>query len=129
MWIDRLSLPERRMLTDTVFSLISTLDSETVDPLVQDFTRSTVKLFSAFRRLEPGVRSEMRRMLGELFSSGASEAARMLLTVTFRVFGELPPLTLHHERSEDKPAETLTETSTETSMETLTETSTETPTS
>lgn len=106
LWIDRLSLPERRMLTDTVFGLIATLDSETVDPLVQDLPRSSVKLFSAFRRLEPGVRSEMRRMLGELFSSGASEAARMLLTVTFRVFGELPPVTLHRERAEDQPEET-----------------------
>ena len=110
LWIDRLSLPERRMLTDTVFGLISTLDPETVDPLVQDLPRSSMRLFSAFRRLEPDVRTEMRRMLGELFSSGASEAARMFLTVTFRVFGELPPVTLHHERPEEKPEVTLEET-------------------
>jgi len=104
-WIDRLSLDERRMLTNTVFGLISTLDSETVDPLVQDFPRSSVRLFSAFRRLEPETRSEMRRMLGDLFSSGASEAARVLLPVTFRVFGDLPPVTLHPAPADDDPRE------------------------
>lgn len=83
-WIDRLTLDDRRFLTDTVFGIIATLDGETIDPLVQDLTGSTVKLFSAFRRLPPDTRAQTRRLLGELFTSGASEAVRLLLPGTFR---------------------------------------------
>lgn len=83
-WIDRLTLEDRRFLTDTVFGIIATLDGETIDPLVQDLTGSTVKLLSAFRRLPPDTRAQTRRLLGELFTSGASEAVRLLLPGTFR---------------------------------------------
>jgi hypothetical protein len=83
-WIDKLSLEERRMMTDTVFHLISTLDAETVDPLVQDWPASSLKLIGAFHKLEPDIRAGMRRLLGDLFSSGASEAVRMLLPAAFR---------------------------------------------
>lgn len=87
-WIDQLSLAERKFLTDTVFRVIATLDPETIDPLVQDFTASTIKLFAAFRKLEPETRTRARRMLGELFSSGASEAVRLILPGTFRRKGK-----------------------------------------
>lgn len=87
-WIDGLTTDDRRFLTETVFRLIATVDSETIDPLVQDFAGSSLKLFSAFRKLEPQTRMEMRRMLGDLFSSGASEAARMLLPSALRRFVE-----------------------------------------
>ncbi|NLI20612.1 MAG: DUF2974 domain-containing protein [Clostridiales bacterium] len=89
-WIDGLSLSERRMLTDTVFRLIAAVDPETVDPLVQNLPGSTVKLIAAFRKLEPEARSELRRLLGELFASGANEAARMLLPAAFRRLVEAP---------------------------------------
>ncbi|MCE5344459.1 MAG: DUF2974 domain-containing protein [Eubacteriales bacterium] len=88
-WIDKLSLSERRMLTDTVFHVISTLDTETFDPLVQDWPASSLKLIGAFRKLEPEIRTEMRRLLGDLFSSGASETARLLLPAVFRHSGEI----------------------------------------
>ena len=83
-WIDRLTLEDRRFLTDTTFRVIATLDGDTIDPLVQDLPGSTVKLYSAFRRLEPDTRAQARRLLADLFTSGASEAVRMLLSVTFR---------------------------------------------
>ncbi len=89
-WIDRLTADDRRFLSDTVFRIISTLDGETVDPLVQNLPGSTVKLFSAFRRLEPDTRARARRILGELFTSGASETVRLLLPSTFRRFAETP---------------------------------------
>ena len=89
-WIDRLSTPDRQLLTHTVFRLISEVDPETIDPLVQNPTASSLRLISAFRRLEPETRAEMRRMLTDLFSSGASEAVRMLLPGTFRRFVETP---------------------------------------
>ncbi|MEA4929119.1 MAG: Mbeg1-like protein [Candidatus Limiplasma sp.] len=93
-WIDRLSLPDRRLLTDTTFRLISTLDPETIDPLVQDLPASSFKLMAAFRHLEPETRAAMRRMLGDLFSSGANEAVRTLLPGTFRRFVETPATAL-----------------------------------
>ena len=82
-WIDRLTVEDRQFLTETTFRVISALDTETIDPLVQDFTASTVKMFGAFRKLEPETRQQARRMLGELFTSGASEAVRLLLPGTF----------------------------------------------
>jgi hypothetical protein len=90
-WIDALSLDQRRLLTDTAFRLISVLDGETVDPLVQEWPASSIKLFAAFRRLEPEVRSETLRLLGDLFSSKASDAARALLPAAFRRIGEESP--------------------------------------
>ncbi len=83
-WIDTLTLEDRRLLTDTVFRLISSLDPETVDPLVKDLPASSIRLFAAFRKLEPETRAEMNRLLGGLFTSGASEAARAILPATFR---------------------------------------------
>ena len=83
-WIDRLTLQDRQLLTETTFRIISSIDPDTIDPLVQNLPGSSLKMFSAFRKLEPETRVEMRRMLGELFSSGASEAVRMLLPGTFR---------------------------------------------
>ena len=89
-WIDSLTLDDRRMLTDAVFRIISSINPETIDPLVQDPAGSSLRMFSAFRRLEPETRAKVRRMLGELFASGANEAARMLLPGTFRRFAEMP---------------------------------------
>jgi hypothetical protein len=97
-WIDGLSLAERRMLTDTVFRLISSLDSETVDPLVRDFPASSIRLFAAFRRLEPETRAEMRRLLNGLFASGANEAARVLLPAALRRFVDAPDRLSSRER-------------------------------
>lgn len=88
LWIDRLTPDDRFFLTETVFRIISTLDAETIDPLVQDPAGSTVRMFSAFRRLEPETRVRTRRILGDLFTSGANEAARLLLPGTFRRFVE-----------------------------------------
>lgn len=45
---------------------------------------SSIRLFAAFRKLEPETRAEMNRLLGGLFTSGASEAARAILPATFR---------------------------------------------
>ena len=89
-WIDRLSMEDRRFLTETTFRVISTIDPETIDTLVQNIPGNSLKIFSAFRKLEPDVRTEIRRMLGELFSSGASETVRILLPGTFRRFIENP---------------------------------------
>lgn len=83
-WIDHLSLEDRRKLTDTVFYIVSALDSDTVDPLMQDFPASSRKLFNAFRKLDPETRAHTRRIIGDLFSSGASEAAHLLLPATMR---------------------------------------------
>ncbi len=83
-WIDRLTLDDRRFLTDTVYSIVATLDGETVEPLFQDLPGSTVKLYSAFRRLPPEKRAQLRRLMGELFTSGANEAVRLLLPGTVR---------------------------------------------
>lgn len=107
-WIDHLTTDDRRMLTQTVFRLIATVDSETIDPLVQDFAGSSIKLFSAFRKLEPETRTEMRRMMGDLFSSGASEAARTLLPSALRRFVESPaPVTELVEKVKAKQEELL----------------------
>jgi len=107
-WIDRLTIDDRQLLTETVFRLISVVDSETLDPLVQDITGSSIKLFSAFRKLEPETRTEMRRMLGDLFSSGASEAARTLLPSAIRRLVESPaPVTDLVEKVKSKQEELL----------------------
>ena len=103
-WIDRLTLSQRQLLTDTVFRLVSTLDPETIDPLVQDFTLSSLRLVAAFRRLEPETRGEMRRMLLDLFSSGASEAARLLLPATLRRFVEPAPAAPENENDGSQPS-------------------------
>ena len=47
-------------------------------------------MLSAFRTLEPETQSRMRKMLSDLFSSGASEAARAILPGTFRHVPESP---------------------------------------
>jgi len=90
-WIDGLSLEERRLLTDTVFRVIASLDSESLDPLVTDFTASSLTMLSAVRKLEPETRAEMRRMIRELYATGAGEAVRMLLFAVFRRAAESAP--------------------------------------
>ena len=90
LWIDNLTLDDRQLLTDAVFRIISSIDPETIDPLVQDPAGSSIRMLSAFRRLEPETRVRVRKMLGDLFASGANEAARMLLPGTFRRIAELP---------------------------------------
>ena len=90
LWIDRLTLDDRQMLTDTVFGMIATLDTETFDPVLQDIPGSSLKLLHAFRKLEPERRTHLVKVMGELFSSGASEAVRMLLPSALRHFIENP---------------------------------------
>jgi hypothetical protein len=84
LWLDHLTLADRLFLIDTVYRIVATLDGETLEPLLQDFAGSTVRLFSAFTQLEPDTRARTRRLLGELFASGASETVRLLLPGTFR---------------------------------------------
>ena len=90
LWIDNLTLDDRHLLTDAVFRIISSIDPETIDPLVQDPAGSSIRMLSAFRRLEPETRVRVRKMLGDLFASGANEAVRMLLPGAFRHIAELP---------------------------------------
>ncbi|HNW87024.1 MAG TPA: DUF2974 domain-containing protein [Candidatus Limiplasma sp.] len=89
-WIDRLSMEDRRLLTETVFRLISAVDPEMIDTLVQDIPGNSVKMVSAFRKLEPEVRVEMRRMLSDLFTSSANETVRKLLPAVFRRASDNP---------------------------------------
>ncbi|MDD3213495.1 MAG: DUF2974 domain-containing protein [Eubacteriales bacterium] len=89
-WIDGLTLDDRRMLTETVFRIISAIDSENLDPLVQDFTGSSLKMLGAVRRLEPERRADMRRIMHELYASGAGEAVRMLLYAVVQRAAESP---------------------------------------
>lgn len=89
-WIDSLTLEDRRMLTETVFRIISAIDSENLDPLVKDFTGSSLKMFGAVRKLEPERRADMRRLMRELYASGAGEAVRMLLYAVIQRAAESP---------------------------------------
>ncbi len=97
-WIDGLSLEQRKTLTDAVFRIISSLDSDTLSPLVTDLASSSLKMLGAVRRLDPETRAEVRRMLRDLYELGAGEAMRMLLyAVTRRAADASAPL--EHEGS------------------------------
>jgi len=89
-WIDGLSLEQRRKLTDTVFRVISALESDTLNPLVTDLASSSLKMLGALRKLDPETRAEMRRMLGELYALGAGEAVRMLMFAVTRRAADSP---------------------------------------
>ncbi|HPJ01918.1 MAG TPA: DUF2974 domain-containing protein [Candidatus Limiplasma sp.] len=83
-WLDQQSQEERRFMVDVIFKIVSGIGIDNVSPLIEDFKGNTLKMFSAFNRLELETRVRAMRLLAGLLSTEAGFAVRQLLANVFR---------------------------------------------
>ncbi len=78
-WLAGMDKEERRLLVDTLYSVVDAAQAELVTDLADDWRDSAGKILEAIRELAPDVKRNVRRMIRSLFSTGASEVVRAIL--------------------------------------------------
>jgi pimeloyl-ACP methyl ester carboxylesterase len=84
LWLDQHSQEERRLMVEIIFRIVSGIGKDDVSPLYEDFRGSSLKMFSAFSKLDPETRSKAVKMFAGLLSTEAGYAVRQLLANVFR---------------------------------------------
>ena len=88
LWLDQHSPEERRLMVEIIFRIVSGIGKDDVSPLYEDFRGSSLKMFSAFSKLDPETRNKAVKMFAGLLSTEAGYAVRQLLANVFRTPGE-----------------------------------------
>ncbi|MFH1513248.1 MAG: Mbeg1-like protein [Bacillota bacterium] len=86
-WLDLRTEEERRFMVEVIFRIVSGIGRDDVSPLLEDFKGSTVKMFSAFSKLDPDMRNRAVKMFAGLLSTEAGLAVRQLLANVLRTQG------------------------------------------
>lgn len=89
-WISSMDNDARRLLVETLYTVVDATRKDTVDGLVSDWLESAGKMLGAMRGLDIRTRMAVRRIIGSLFTTGAAEIVRTLLAGSMR-FGTQPP--------------------------------------
>ena len=84
LWLDQHTGEERRFMVDVIFKIVSGIGADDVSPLLEDFKGSSLKMFSAFNKLDFETRTKAMRMLAGLLSTEAGFAVRQLFAGLFR---------------------------------------------
>ncbi len=90
-WISGLTMGDRRLLSDTVFRVVGAVQADTLDALMSDLPAGLPRMIQEIRRMEPDVRTRVRRILRGLFSAGTAETARRLLPNALRIVEAVKP--------------------------------------
>jgi hypothetical protein len=84
-WLDQRSEEERRFLVDVIFHIVSGIGKDDVSPILEDFKGSSLKMFSAFNKLDLETRAKTVMLFAGLLSTEAGFAIRRLLVNVFRI--------------------------------------------
>lgn len=78
-WLSGIKMDERKLLVETLYSIVGAAQSELVTDLVDDWRDNAAKMLEAIREIDPDVKKKVRTMIRSLFSTGASEVIRAIL--------------------------------------------------
>jgi hypothetical protein len=88
LWLDQYSAKERREMVEIIFRIVAGIGTDNVTPLFEDFGGSTLKMFSAFNKLDFEMRAKAVKLFTGLLSTEAGYAVRQLLANVFRTHGD-----------------------------------------
>ena len=83
-WLDQYSEEDRRFMAEVIIRTVSGIGTDNIGPLYQDFRGSSLKMVSAFSKLDFETRIKAMKMLSALLSTEAGVAVRKLLANAFR---------------------------------------------
>jgi len=83
-WLDQYSEEDRRFMAEVIIRIVSGIGTDNVGPLYQDFKGSSMKMVTAFSKLDFDTRIKAMKMLTALLSTEAGVAVRQLLDNAFR---------------------------------------------
>lgn len=84
-WLAGMDMEERRFLVDTLCQVVDAAQAELVTDLATDWLESAGKMLAAIRGLDPKTRRNVARLLHSLFSTGASEIVRLVITELLKI--------------------------------------------
>ena len=79
-WLAGMETDERRLLVDTLYQVVDAAQAELVTDLATDWLESAGKMLEAIRGLEPKTKRSVARLLHSLFSTGASEIVKLVIS-------------------------------------------------
>ena len=79
LWLDQHTTEERRFMVEVIFKIVSGIGVDDVGPILEDFKASSLKMFSAFNKLDFDTRTRAVKMFAGLLSTEAGFAIRQLL--------------------------------------------------
>ena len=84
LWLDQHSAEDRQFMVEVIFQIVSSIGSDDVSPFYDDIRGSSLKMFSAFNKLDFSIRAKAVKMFAGLLSTEAGLAIRQLLANLFR---------------------------------------------
>ncbi len=79
-WLKEMDMDERRFLVDTLYQVVDAAHAELITDLAADWLDSAARMLEAIRGLTPPVKRNMVRLLHALFSTGANEVMKQILS-------------------------------------------------
>ncbi len=102
-WLDQRSTQERQFMVDVIFQIVSGMGEQSIGTMLEDFKGKSLKLFSAFNKLDLDKRAKATMLFTSLLSTEAGYGTRQLLTNVFRLQAEGRP----EGNGESAPTETV----------------------
>lgn len=87
-WLDQYSEDDRRFMAEVIIQIVSGIGTDTIAPLYQDLRGSSLKMFSAFNKLDFETRARATLLFTSLLSTEAGYAMRKLIANVLRVPSE-----------------------------------------
>jgi len=84
-WLDQHSAEERRFMAEVIIQVVSGIGTDTIAPIYQDLKGSSLKMFSAFNKLDLETRTRATLLFTSLLSTEAGYAVRKLLANALRM--------------------------------------------
>ncbi|MBR6572025.1 MAG: DUF2974 domain-containing protein [Clostridia bacterium] len=84
-WLAGMDMEERRFLVDTLYQVVDAAQAELVTDLATDWLESAGKMLEAIRGLDSKTRRNVVRLLHSLFSTGAGEIVKLVLSELLKI--------------------------------------------
>jgi len=84
-WLAGMEMEERRFLVDTLYQVVDAAQAELVTDLATDWLESAGKMLEAVRGLDQKTRRNVLRLLHSLFSTGAGEIVKLVITELLKI--------------------------------------------
>lgn len=84
-WLAGMDMEERRFLVDTLYQVVDAAQAELVTDLATDWLESAGRMLEAIRGLDQKTRRNVLRLLHSLFSTGAGEIVKLVITELLKI--------------------------------------------
>lgn len=84
-WLEQVEPSQRKLLADTLYEVTGASQAETLSDFSADRFESAVRMLSALRGLDQGVKRDVLRMLQLLFRAGAGSAVKEIVSTLLKL--------------------------------------------